>query len=190
MPNTGDSDHIDSVRTVDFDIDDVLALEAAGVFTPPYLVVSFSAGSFPAWRLAAREPDKVAGIVFVDPRLPGYEAKYAALLEPGERDQRMKVERGDNDEHYDYIESEALLGQPSALAPLPIRIVANDRHIRWEECGSGCESLTAVTHGLLDDLIATWPQSHVVRVQGTHMVVAEHTDVVLEQIQDVLGSIR
>lgn len=104
-------------------------MAAAGV-RPPYVLVSHSIGAYYALSFARAHPDQVAGMVFVDPRLPGFNRRCKAeglrlceiprllmlALSPTERAELAGLE-----------ETEAELADLSALRDIPVVILTAGR---------------------------------------------------------------
>jgi pimeloyl-ACP methyl ester carboxylesterase len=187
LPNTGDSDAFEGIRTAADDVGDLMTLERLGVLRPPYLMVAFSAGSFPAWLYAAEHPRDVSAIVFVDPLLPGYEAAWQQRLAPEARSQRQRERAGENDERYNFTTSE---GQVTAagIPNIPMTLIANDRHIRWESCPQTCEDMTPAEQGLIDTLVSRWPGATAIRIPSPHLVVDHDPDLVRDRILRALAT--
>jgi pimeloyl-ACP methyl ester carboxylesterase len=186
LPNTGDSDPVQAVRTAAEDVADIHALERAGVLGPPYVMVAFSAGSLPALLYAREHHDDVAAIVLVDPLLPGYEAAWQEQLAPDEREQRRRERAGENAIRYDFTTSEVQVGPAAGLAGIPITIIANDQHLRWEECSQGCEELTVTAQRLINEFAAAVGHVIVHRVASPHWVTGSHPALVRDSILSTL----
>jgi len=189
LPNTGSSERIDRVRTVVDDVADLHELERNGILEPPYVFVAFSAGSFVARRFASQHPDQVAGLVLVDPLMPGYERAYQELLPEHNRPARAEERRGNNVERYDYAASEDLLGEPSGLGPFPVVVIANDRHIRWETCDF-CDPLIPVSQRLIDAFVAALPNGRVTMVSSPHWITGSHSDLVRNEVHAIVMAAR
>jgi pimeloyl-ACP methyl ester carboxylesterase len=72
-----------STRTTDDQVDDLVALLDAADLQEPVVVVAHSRGSLPAVGLVSRAPERVAGVVLVDPHPPRLSvAQRAALPAP------------------------------------------------------------------------------------------------------------
>jgi len=181
LPNTGQSGPLERVRTVADDVADLHELERQGILAPPYVMVSFSAGALPAWRYAMAHPDDVVGMVLTDPLLPGYDGAWAARLPDAERPAYEAQRAGDNPLRYDFTASQALLGDPPTLGATPTVIIANDRHIRWEQCPD-CEDLTPVAQGLINALVERAADARAIRVTSPHWVTGTHPDLVRDEV--------
>jgi pimeloyl-ACP methyl ester carboxylesterase len=64
---------------------DLEGLLAAASIPTPIVLVSHSIGGMYAQLFAARYPEQVAGLVFIDPRTAAYQAGYRAVLTDAER---------------------------------------------------------------------------------------------------------
>lgn len=73
-PGWGLSDGTATPVTVETTTTDLEAALAAGSIPGPYVMVGHSAGSYESLLFTDRHPDKVAGMVLVDPSLPGQDA--------------------------------------------------------------------------------------------------------------------
>ena len=69
-------------RTTEDQVTDLLALLDAADFQEPVVVAAHSLGSLPAIELAARAPERVAGLVLVDPWSPRVSVAQQAALPP------------------------------------------------------------------------------------------------------------
>ena len=69
-PNMGKSGHVEGVQTGAKAAKDLAALLTAAGIPPPYVLVAESFGGLIALIYAAAHPKDVAGMVFVDARLP------------------------------------------------------------------------------------------------------------------------
>ena len=185
LPNTGLSEAIDRVRTVADDVGDLHRLADAGILAAPFVFVAFSAGGFPVRQFAAQHPDRVAGIVFVDPLLAGYEAAYQELLPESDRPARRAARAGDNAERYDYTASEAQLRPAAELGPFPVVVIANDRHIRWESCDF-CDPLVPTAQRLVDEFVASLPRGRAILVASPHWITGRHPQLVEREIIGIL----
>jgi pimeloyl-ACP methyl ester carboxylesterase len=73
-PGWGLSDGTTTPVTVETTTADLEAALAAGSIPGPYVMVGHSAGSFESLLFTDRHPDKVVGMVLVDPSVPGQDA--------------------------------------------------------------------------------------------------------------------
>lgn len=72
----------DAPRSTKDQVDDLVALLDAADLQEPVVVVAHSLGSFPAVGLVDRAPERVAGVVLVDPWAPRVSAARRAALPP------------------------------------------------------------------------------------------------------------
>ena len=89
---TGDSEPGEEPRTSQVIADELDALLTAADIPTPVIVLSHSIGGLHAQAFAQQHPDRVAGLVFLDPRLAEYQLAYRDLLSPEEL-----AEDADND---------------------------------------------------------------------------------------------
>ncbi|WP_257554690.1 alpha/beta fold hydrolase [Sphingobium sp. CFD-2] len=101
-----------------------------GGIRPPYILVSHSIGANYGLSFAKAYPEEVAGLVFVDPRLPGFNRAckaeglrlceipsiLAALMSPAERAEIRGLE-----------ETEASLADLSSIRDIPVTILTAER---------------------------------------------------------------
>ena len=156
------------------------ALDAAGAH-PPYLLVAHSIGASYALTYAKLHPDRIAGIVLVDPRLPGFTERCKAeglhgcevpplllpLLSPAER-----VElRGAPD-------TEAALADLSALRDIPLTILVGTRR----NLGEG-PNWRRVWLDHAKDFAARFSDARIVTVDSPHHIQLDEPDVVSREIR-------
>jgi pimeloyl-ACP methyl ester carboxylesterase len=81
----------DAPRSTKDQVDDLVALLDAADLQEPVVVVAHSLGSFPAVGLVDRAPDRVAGVVLVDPWAPRVSAARRAALPPSRPDESPEL---------------------------------------------------------------------------------------------------
>lgn len=98
---------------------------------PPYILVGHSLGGLYALQFAKDHPGQVAGIVLVDPRLPGFTAACKARgLRGCEVPLLMRLALLDDTERRELAgvpETEAALADLSALRDIPITLLVADQ---------------------------------------------------------------
>lgn len=203
----GGSDFAPELRRTTQDlVTDLVALLDAAELQEPVVVVAHSLGSLPAVGLVDRVPERVAGVVLVDPVSPRIGAVQEAALPPKERnespdvtDERLfltdfRYDPSQNPEHLVVAASEAeaarLLDEPGPLfgdlpvvvlqAPLPELLPGLPR------------GYVATAHAAIADgnkeLAAESTRGTVVRVEDTgHNIHEDQPRVVIDAIRDVMG---
>ena len=78
-------------RSTKDQVDDLVALLDAAGLQEPVVVVAHSLGSFPAIGLVDRAPERVAGVVLIDPRSPRVSAAGRAALPPEKPDESPEL---------------------------------------------------------------------------------------------------
>lgn len=73
---------LEAPRATKDQVDDLVALLDAADLQEPVVVVAHSLGSYPAVGLVDRAPERVAGVVLIDPRSPRVSAAARAALPP------------------------------------------------------------------------------------------------------------
>jgi pimeloyl-ACP methyl ester carboxylesterase len=81
----------DARRTTQDLVDDVIALLDAADLQEPVVVAAHSMGSLPAIGLVDRAPERVAGVVLVDPLSPRVSAVQRELLPPKNPDEQEVI---------------------------------------------------------------------------------------------------
>jgi pimeloyl-ACP methyl ester carboxylesterase len=78
---------LEARRTTKDQVDDLVALLDAADLNEPVVLAAHSLGSLPAVGLVARAPERVAGLVFVDPWSPRVSTAQRAALPPRKTDE-------------------------------------------------------------------------------------------------------
>ncbi|MDZ5620626.1 alpha/beta fold hydrolase [Nocardioides bizhenqiangii] len=193
-------------RTTDDQVADLVAMLDAADLNEPLVVVAHSLGSLPAIALADRAPQRVAGVVFVDPWAPRVSStllaalppekphESAALMEerrfltdflndPAQNSERLLLAACDE-------QAAALLDQPGPIfgdrpvlvlqAPFPPRPVGLPRD--YDEVARA-----AWTNGN-KELAAESTRGEVIEVENTgHDIHADRPEVVMDAIRDVIA---
>jgi pimeloyl-ACP methyl ester carboxylesterase len=192
-------------RTTDDQVDDLQALLAAADLQEPLILAAHSLGSLPAVGLVDRAPERVVGVVLIDPWSPRVSAAQRAALPPEKPDESPELaeervfldnllDPAQNVEHLDLAENDAvavrLFDAPGPFfGDIPVVVLNRPpppylpglprRYHRAYVAAfqAGAEELAAEsTHGTL-----VW-------VEGTgHDIHVDKPAVVVDAIQDVIG---
>ena len=88
----GESDPApDAIRTTEDQVTDLVMLLDAADLQEPVVLAAHSLGSLPAVGLVARAPERVAGVVLIDPWSPRTAAAQRAALPPEEPDESPQL---------------------------------------------------------------------------------------------------
>jgi len=193
-------------RTTDDQVTDLVALLDAVDLEEPLVVVAHSLGSLPALGLVGRAPERVAGVVLVDPWAPRVSAATRAALPPetpNESPELAEERRFLNDFMFDPAQNPehlllatcdddavALLDEPAPLfgdlpvivlqAPLPPRPAGIPR-------GYDAVARTAWVDGN-EEFAAESTRGTVIEVEDTgHDIHVDQPEVVMDAIRDVIA---
>ena len=193
-------------RTTEDQVAELVALLDGADLTEPLVLVAHSLGSLPAIGLARPEPERVAGVVFIDPWAPRSRTALLAALppeKPGESAALMEerqfltefpTDPTQNSEHLLVAASDqeviALLDKPGPLfgdspvivlqAPLPPRPAGIPR--------SYPEAAMRPSSDGNKELAAESADGRVVEVEDTgHNIHEDQPEVVMDAIRDVLA---
>jgi predicted alpha/beta hydrolase family esterase len=144
-------------------VDELHELLARAKIPPPYVVVGHSLGGLNASLLAARHPEDVAGIVFVDPTNPDYFGR--GRTEPEQRGAAISYETA-----YDTVRSVKLGDRPTAVL------------LSWEERASSEPDARALTRRSSNSML--------VRTETGHGIHRELPELVAETIDVVVRAVR
>lgn len=168
-------------REMDDILDDLDALLAAASVNGPYVLVGASGGGFLMAGFAARHPDAVAGMVFVETPKALTAALYPEILPEIACDAPGNVERRD------YLAVEhAAWDKRAELGDFPVTVLSNDY---GDSVKAGTDEATNVAdqRGWFDLTSGTTRQ---VVVTSGHSIASNEPDVVVEAILAVLSAAR
>jgi pimeloyl-ACP methyl ester carboxylesterase len=174
-PDPRDANHI---------VSDLAALVVAGDMAPVVLV-SYSLGGLYAQLFAAKHPDKVAGLVFVDPRTAEFQRGYRSLLTPEQRrlDEQFIAEAitmpgGAEVEVID--QSAHQVEQAGPLPPVPVIVLSAGG------AGGESEAETAFLRASHERLATQSPLGRHVLVEGARHDFRGHEGAILNAIAEVV----
>ena len=192
-------------RTTKDQVTDLVALLDAAHLQEPVIVAAHSLGSLPAVGLVARAPERIAGVVLVDPRSPRTAAAQRAALppeEPGEspdlaeerRVQAELVDPSQNPEHLllaaSYEEVARLLDEPGPIfGDLPVVVLRTPPLPPLAGLPPAYHeaTLAAITAGH-QELAAESTHGTLIEVEDTgHNIQDDQPDVVMDAIRDVMA---
>jgi pimeloyl-ACP methyl ester carboxylesterase len=175
---TGRSSEATGCRGMDDLQGDLDALLDAAAIEGPYVLVGASGGGFLMAERAARHPEQVAGLVFV-------EVPKAITIVPPEIVDLIKCDHPANVEHRDYYAVEhAAWDDRARIGDFPMTIISNDY---GPDGGEGDEATNVVDQ---QGWLVLSPQAKQVVVTGGHDVTSNDPDLVLQEILSVLEAAR
>jgi pimeloyl-ACP methyl ester carboxylesterase len=195
-----------SPRATKDQVDDLIALLDAAGLQEPVVVVAHSLGSLPAVGLVDRAPQRVAGVVLVDPRSPRVSAAARAALPPEKPNEspELAAERrflndylydpAQNPEHLLLADNEEevkmMLDEPGPIfGDLPVVLLQAPElpflpgltH-RYHEA-----NVAAIAKGN-EELVAESRRGTLIKVEDTgHNIQDDQPEVVMDAILDVLA---
>lgn len=177
----GQSSEATGCRQMDDILDDLDALLAAASVEGPYLLVGASGGGFLIAGFAARHPDDVAGMVFVETPKALTAELYPEVLPEIACDAPGNVERRD------YLAVEhAAWDDRAELGDFPLTILSNDY-------GDAAEPDTDEARNVADQrgwLELSSGATRQVVVTSGHDIASNEPDLVIDEILAVLGAAR
>lgn len=202
----GRSDAVtESPRTTDDQVDDLQALLAAADLQEPLVLAAHSLGSLPAVGLVDRAPERVAGVVLIDPWSPRVRAAQRAALPPEKPDESPELaeervfldnllDPAQNVEHLDLAANDAdavrLFDAPGPFfGDIPV-VVLNRPPPPYDP------GYTRQYHGAVvaaikagaQELATESTEGTLIWVEGTgHNIHEDRPEVVTEAILDVMG---
>ncbi len=193
-------------RTTSDQVDDLVALLDAADLAEPVVLVAHSLGSLPAVGLVHRAPERVAGVVLVDPWSPRVAAAERAALPPRKADEipdladvRQFVtatvyDPAQNGEHLVLaeVDKEAvrLLDHPGPIfGDLPVVVLQAPRlpYLPGLPRHFHEATIAAIDDGA-EEFAAESTRGTVIRVKDTgHNIQEDQPEAVMDAIRDVLG---
>jgi pimeloyl-ACP methyl ester carboxylesterase len=197
---------LEARRTTKDQVDDLLALLDAAGMTEPVVLAAHSLGSLPAVGLVDRAPERVAGLVLVDPWSPRVSTAQRAALPPEKPDESpvLADERrflndflrdpAQNREHLLLAENDKdavrlLDGAKPFFGDLPVVVLQSPRlpflpgltrHYH--------ETTVAAMDAGAEEFAAESTRGSLIRVKDTgHNIQEDRPEVVMDAIRDVLG---
>lgn len=182
--NVGSSDR-QSTRHLGTDsVADLHALLTAAEVEPPYLLVGFSFGGLIATMYAGTHPADVAGILLLDSSLPT-DGDVDALIPEPERQQVMADQEanGEQVDFYDtLVQAEGLL---AAVPDVPITYLAArpvSLPAQWP-----VKRMRSLIETSQQAFVDGFRQGRLVPVQSSHDVDLDRPEVVIEELDRLLG---
>jgi pimeloyl-ACP methyl ester carboxylesterase len=130
----GHSDSGRSPRTSKAIVGELDALLAQAGISGPYVLVGHSFGGLNVRLYASEHPDKVVGIVLIDPSSENQYQRLAAMKNDSEREAYLQHEGGGNYERVDLLNSAAELHTAAPLRPsLPLLVLTARQAQEGEE---------------------------------------------------------
>jgi pimeloyl-ACP methyl ester carboxylesterase len=193
-------------RTTEDQVTDLVALLDAADLQEPVLVTAHSLGSHPAVGLVARAPERVAGVVLIDPLPPRVSAAQRAALPPEKPDESRELaderrfltevlfDPAQNPEHLllSSCDEEVgnLLDEPGPiLGDLPTVVLRGPGPPRLPGLP---DSYLAATQAAFDDgfteLAAESTHGTLIEVEDTsHAIQDDQPDIVMDAIREVMA---
>ena len=193
-------------RTTQDQVADLMALLDAADLQEPVVLAAHSLGSHPAVGLVARAPERVAGVVLIDPLPPRVSAAQRAALPPEKPDESPEAaeerrfltevlfDPAQNPEHLLLAASDeevaTLLDEPGPIfGDLPTVVLRGPGPPRLQGLP---DSYYAATEAAFDDgfreLAAESTRGRLIEVEDTgHNIQDDQPEVVMDAIRDVMA---
>ena len=193
-------------RTTEDQVTDLVALLDAADLQEPVILTAHSLGSHPAIGFVARAPERVAGVVLIDPLPPRLGAAQRAALPPESPDESPEVaeerrfltedlfDPAQNPEHLLLAASDdevaALLDEPGPIfGDLPTVVLRSPPRPPMPGLPDSYQAATetALDHGFME-LAAESTRGTLLEVEDTgHNIHDDQPEVVMDAISHVLG---
>ena len=193
-------------RTTEDQVTDLVALLDAADLQEPVVLVAHSLGSLPAVGLVDRAPERVAGVVLVDPWSPRVSAAQRAALPPKKPDESPEVaeerrfltdflfDPAQNPEHLLLAASDEevarLLDEPGPIfGDLPVVVLRAPPlpHLPGLPRGYHEATLAAMSDGY-QEFAAESTRGTLIEVEDTgHNIQDDQPEVVMDAIRDVMA---
>jgi pimeloyl-ACP methyl ester carboxylesterase len=143
--------------------DDLDLLLAAAAIPPPYLLVGHSFGACTLRVFAARHPEAIGGLVFVEPSVPDIDERLRPILTTAQWDELQRSWRPVGHPHLVDFERSAreVLATPP-LPDVPLLVLFGERFTTFE--GWPREAVEVVWRGQYQALAASVPRGRIVAV--------------------------
>jgi pimeloyl-ACP methyl ester carboxylesterase len=181
----------DRPRTAGSDAADLHELLAVAEIPTPVLLVAHSYGGLIAVIAAAKHPEDIAGVVFVDSSVPDQKQRFDAILTAA---QRAHGEAGFKD--FPFVDFPTSLGEAADSLPsfphVPVTVITATRGFT-KSCDEQmpCEKMQAIWLDLQDRFAATLtPDAHHVLAKTGHYVQEEAQDLVVTEIRALLARLE
>ncbi len=179
-PGVGFSDPAPKVRpkTSSDAVAEMAALFQSAGLKGPFLLVGHSFGGLNVRLFAHRNPEKVAGLVLVEPVVERQFEKYAAGMTPLESQKYWKIEQGWNLESMDVVGSGREVEAERELPPVPILVLSSTYNEQ--------QPARTVEHRELQaSLVRSLPNARQTIVEGSgHFVQRDRPDAVITAIRE------
>ena len=177
----------DRRRTAGSDAADLHELLAVAGLPKPIVLVAHSYGGLIADIAAAEHPEDIAGVVFVDPSVPGQEERLHAVLTDA---QRAYFDGLHTAPHVDLRTSlvEAAEAVPS-FPRIPVTVLTATRGFSGDPCEQlPCDEMQAIWLKIHDEFAATLtPDARHVLADTGHYVHVDDPDLVVMEIRALLA---
>ena len=188
-PGDGDAESPNGPRTAAQDAADLHQLLDVAEIASPVVLVGHSYGGLIAVVETARHPQAVAGVVLIDASHPEQEARFASIFTPEQ--QAISDAELDNFPSVDFAASLAEAGTALGSFPdVPLTVITARRGFA-EACDDGlpCEAMQEIWLALQDAYAALTPDARHVVADTGHYVHDEEPDLVLAEIEGMLGRV-
>ncbi|MGA5298282.1 alpha/beta fold hydrolase [Nucisporomicrobium flavum] len=186
--NTGTSDRVPARHTGTDSVRDLHDLLRAAAVPGPYVLIGHSFGGLLAAMYAGTHPAEVAGLVLIDPTLPS-QAELYDLIPEGER---AAARAGDerNAENVNFADTlERATPLVARIPAVPVCVLAATRLGDLPPSWPAADILAA-RRKALQDFVAHFPRGRLRYVESGHYIQTEQPEIVIGEIQRMLGTVR
>jgi pimeloyl-ACP methyl ester carboxylesterase len=161
-------------------------LEKARV-AAPYLLVGHSFGGLNVRLYASKHPEKVAGLVLVDPSHENQTLRFAELMEPGKRKIFLEYEKRGNPERVDVITSSMQINASAPIQQMPLVVIT----AAYEDWLPKTNQIETVRQNLQKELVGLVTGGIHVKAEGSgHYVQLDRPELVIQAIQYMRKEVR
>jgi pimeloyl-ACP methyl ester carboxylesterase len=183
----GGSDAAPAPRTSQQIIQELDTLLEKAKVASPYVLVAHSFGALNVRLYASRHPEKVAGMVLVDPSHENQTQRFAEFMEPGKKEIFLRYEKGENPERVDVTASSMQVRSSAPIQQMPL-IVITAAFEDWLPQTSQIEKARQELQAELVRLVSGGVQ--VKAIGSGHYVQQDRPELVIQAIQYVLKVVR
>jgi pimeloyl-ACP methyl ester carboxylesterase len=191
--NVGSSDPAPTPRSVQQMADDLDALLTAAAIPGPYVLAPTSFGAWVTRIYASQHPEKVAGLVLIDPTPVDLEARWKAVLPPELSARWSEDFESGNPEEIDFAASATQLAAANPLPAVPMIVLAHTPGQSDYLIPSGwpIDVLDPIWQGLVAAQAQKVPGGRlIVAENSSHGMVFETPDPVIDAVLQVVEVVR
>ena len=196
----GKSEALESARSIDNMAKELHEILLKEHIQPPYLLVGHSFGGYILRLFAEYYPQKVAGLIFIDPSSEGFREARRSNRNPHERARLDSLMGVDNprlpegirrEQQHMYTTDVQLLKGIELPDNIPITLITSSRFSQKEQNGGLTEKDMQAWVALHKKMLRSAPQArHLITENSGHAIHAEEPQLVIAEIMKMIRTIR